>query len=289
MAAISRLANYADLTQILHMDLLLSEIENRAIVRIEGDERQAFLQNLLTQNLDVCTPNTCHMAALLTPQGKMAFDFLIYATHDAYLLDCDSAIVADLMKRLTLYKLRAKVDISLLDIGVWAIWQADGQPCPPQDGFYPDPRHAGLGLRGLFAQKPNVSVTDAASSDWQALRLRLGVPEGHEDMPNGKIFPLEFGLAQMGGVDFQKGCFVGQEVTSRTHRKGTLRKKLWPLQFQQQAPAEGSRIVTAKQRPCGEIVTASGSQAIALIREDALGEELLCEGAAFQRLDGLFS
>jgi folate-binding Fe-S cluster repair protein YgfZ len=100
---------------------------------------------------------------------------------------------------------------------------------------------------------------------------------------------MEFGFERMGAIDFQKGCFVGQEVASRTHRKGTLRKKLWPLQFQQQAPAEGSRIVTAEQRPCGEIVTASGSQAIALIREDALGEELLCEGAAFQRLDGLFS
>jgi folate-binding protein YgfZ len=272
------------------MSLCHTSLHNRAVIRISGEARADFLQNLVTQNIDHCTPGTCHMAALLTPQGKLAFDFLIYAQDEAYLLECDASIVDALVKRLTLYKLRAKVEIETTALKVFAIWDPDAA-CADQTGFHRDPRHQALGLRGLFDTAPEFSMPLSEAANWHDFRLQLGVPEGAADMPYGKIFPLEFGLNEMAGVDFQKGCFIGQEVTSRTHRKGQLRKKLWPLAFGAAHPAIGTPIVLQNnpERQVGEIVGGAKTRALGLIREDALAEALICDGASFERTAGLFS
>ena len=269
------------------MSLYQTALKNRAIVRVSGSQAEAFLQNLLTQNVNASDTQNCQMAALLTPQGKLAYDFLIFTEDDCFLLDCAAAIAEDLVKRLNLYKLRADVDIRLSDMCSFAIWQEDGYPCPSALGFVTDPRHEGLGLRGVFEATPNLSLPEGKFEDWRHNRIRLGVAEGADEMPPASVFPLEFGLAEMAGVDFKKGCFIGQEVSSRTHRKGQLRKKLWPILFADEAPERGAAI-TDGQRQCGEIVSCSRTHALALIREDAALENLRCEGKLFTRLAGVF-
>ena len=269
------------------MSLYQTTLKNRAIVRVSGSQREAFLQNLLTQNVNARDTQNCQMAALLTPQGKLAYDFLVFTEDDSFLLDCDAAIAEDLAKKLNMYKLRADVDISLSDMRSVAIWQEDGYPCPSALGFVTDPRHEGLGLRGVFDTAPTLSLPEGEFEDWRHNRIRLGVAEGADEMPPASIFPLEFGLAEMAGVDFKKGCFIGQEVTSRTHRKGQLRKKLWPISFADKAPERGAAI-TDGQRQCGEIMSCSKTHALALIREDAALENLLCDGKSFTRLPGVY-
>ena len=270
------------------MSLYQTRLIDRAVLRIEGEDRQNFLQQLLTQNVDAATPNTCTMAALLTPQGKLAFDFLVFTEKDEFFIDCDRSLAENLLKKLSMYKLRAKVDIHATDLQVHVIWQEDGYPCPSCSGFVNDPRHEGLGLRGIFEAPPPLSLPEGRALDWHHNRIRHGVAQGPSELPPGSVCPLEFGLAEMSGVDFQKGCFVGQEVTSRTHRKGTLRKKLWPIHFAGEAPERGA-IIENEKRQCGEIIAASGNHALALIREDVERESLRCESQSFTYLPGLFS
>lgn len=270
------------------MSLYQTVLKNRAIVRIGGSEREAFLQNLLTQNINASQTQNCQMAALLTPQGKLAYDFLIFTEDDSFLLDCDGVIADELVKKLNLYRLRADVDIQRTDMCSVAIWQENGYPCPSALGFVTDPRHEGLGLRGVFDTPPDLSLPEGEFEDWRHNRIRLGVPEGADEMPPASVFPLEFGLAEMAGVDFKKGCFIGQEVTSRTHRKGQLRKKLWPISFADHAPQRGTAI-TNSTRQCGELIASSKNYALALIREDVEANDLRCDGKLFTRLPGVFA
>ncbi len=270
------------------MSLYQTVLKNRAIVRIGGSEREAFLQNLLTQNINASQTQNCQMAALLTPQGKLAYDFLIFTEDDSFLLDCDGVIADELVKKLNLYRLRADVDIQRTDMCSVAIWQENGYPCPSALGFVTDPRHEGLGLRGVFDTPPDLSLPEGEFEDWRHNRIRLGVPEGADEMPPASVFPLEFGLAEMAGVDFKKGCFIGQEVTSRTHRKGQLRKKLWPISFADHAPQRGTAI-TNGARQCGELIASSKNYALALIREDVEANDLRCDGKLFTRLPGVFA
>jgi folate-binding protein YgfZ len=269
------------------MSLYQTRLEDRTVLRIGGEDRQSFLQQLLTQNVDAATPDSCTMTALLTPQGKLAFDFLLFTQADGFFIDCDASVAADLLKKLAMYKLRARVEIEQTELQVHVIWQEDGYPCPSCHGFVTDPRHEGLGLRGVFEAPPSLSLPTASAADWQHNRIRHGVAQGPSELPPGSVFPLEYGLAEMSGVDFQKGCFVGQEVTSRTHRKGKLRKKLRPILFADLAPARGA-IIENDQRQCGEIIAASGHHALALIREDVEPDMLVCETQSFTYLPGLF-
>jgi folate-binding protein YgfZ len=177
--------------------------------------------------------------------------------------------------------LRAAVTIAETDLTMHALWQADGLPCPPQAGFYEDPRAEGLGLRGFFETAPDTKLPVKPLDDWHMNRLKLGVPQGPLEMPPGTVFPLEYGMAERHAIDFQKGCFVGQEVTSRTHRKGRLRKKLHAITL---AAADGQQgdALMAGDRIGGELVTRRAQCGLALIREDAVAEKLTLNGAAVE-------
>jgi folate-binding protein YgfZ len=259
------------------MSIFHTPLTDRTILRIAGDDRIDFMQNLVTQDVARLQSGACVMAALLTPQGKLLYDFLIFVEDEALLIDCEAAEADALAKKLSLYKLRADVTIEATDLNVHALWQEDGLPCPPMAGFYEDPRSDGLGLRGFFSASPDIALPERSADDWHANRMRCGVPQGAMEMPPGSVFPLEYGFADMQAIDFQKGCFVGQEVTSRTHRKGSLRKKLYPIVLSQAVGASGDKLMTGNgnaQRVGGELVARHEMIGLALIREDAKTEKL---------------
>lgn len=228
------------------------------------------------------------MSALLTPQGKLLHDFLITAEDDTYLIDCAGEQAEALLKRLSLYKLRANIELAHTDLQVHALWQEDGFPCPPMAGFAEDPRHQGLGVRGIFDAPPEIALPQSKLADWHSNRLALGVPEGPTEMPPGSVFPLEFGLQHMQAVDFKKGCFIGQEVTSRTHRKGSLRKKLRIIELH--GSAQTGDDIMAGPRLVGHIVAIApnGSRGLGLVREDAIELPLTSGAADISLRGGLF-
>ena len=270
------------------MSIVQTHLSDRAVVQLSGSDRVDFLQNLVTQNVAQIPQGGCVMAALLTPQGKLLHDFLIHAENDCFYIDCAAAQAEALSKRLAMYKLRADVSLSMTDLQVYALWQEDGYPCPPMAGFVEDPRHEGLGLRGMFEAAPDVALPQQDVSAWQHNRLRLGIPQGPDEMPPGTVFPLEFGLQHIQAVDFQKGCFVGQEVTSRTHRKGRLRKSLRVIDIV--GSAQSGDEISAEARIVGHIVAvdATGAGGLALIREDAMASALRTAQAEIRAVGGLF-
>jgi folate-binding protein YgfZ len=262
------------------MSIFHSPLTDRAVLRIAGHDRVDFLQNLVTQDVARPQSGTCVMAALLTPQGKLLHDFFIYVETDALLIDCEAAQADALAKKLSLYKLRADVTVTPTALQIHALWQEDGLPCPPMSGFYQDPRHDGLGLRGFFDAAPDAGLPERPIDDWHMNRIKLGIPQGATEMPPGSVFPLEYGFADMQAIDFQKGCFVGQEVTSRTHRKGRLRKKLYPIVLSQAVGTNGDKLMAGDghddaQRVGGELVARHDIFGLALLREDAKDEKLI--------------
>lgn len=281
------------------MSIFHTRLNDRAVLRVTGADRIDFLQNLITQDVTKIGPDSCMMAALLTPQGKLLHDFLIYGEADGFLIDCAASQAAALMKKLSLYKLRADVQLHQTGLAVHALWQEDGFACPPAAGFFEDPRHEGLGLRGVF-DSYTAGLPDKPLAAWHANRIHLGIAEGPDDMPPGSVFPLEYGFGLMQAIDFQKGCFVGQEVTSRTHRKGSLRKKLHAIELDGplEGPLEGpldepmpapQADIMAGERIVGTLVAITGTQGLALIREDALALALSADKTALRVTGGLFS
>ena len=268
------------------MTLLATVFSDRACLHIGGAQAADFLQNLITQDIKACQAGHLRMAALLTAQGKILYDFLIFADTGGYVLDCDATQRDALAKRLTLYKLRADVTIEMIDNVPLGLWQQDNPPAP-NDGFMADPRHPMLGLRGYAATTPANVATTTSLADWQAQRFALGVPQGGDDMPPTRFFPLEFGFDKMQAIDFNKGCFIGQEVASRTHRKGRLRKHLWPLHFASAAPPPQTPILIG-ERVVGEIVNHHERLALALLRDDADASQMRVDNHKFSIGEGVF-
>ncbi len=229
----------------------------RVVLRIAGAEAHHFLQNLVTNDLDRLNEGPVY-AALLTPQGKYKADFFLVADGEDILLDVAEPLAADLQKALMLYKLRAKVTIEATDISV-----ARGTGAPP-DGAYADPRDPRMGWRAYDGRPSEQGV------DWDALRVAACIPEsGVELTPDSYI--LEMGFERLNGVDFRKGCYVGQEVTARMKHKTELKKGLAMVEIDGEA-APGTAI-TADGKPAGTLFTQAGGAALAFLRfERATGE-----------------
>ncbi|MDX2482626.1 MAG: folate-binding protein [Pseudodonghicola sp.] len=234
----------------------------RRILRLTGPETEGFLQGLITNDTARLNDGLVY-AALLTPQGKFITDFFLLRDGDSpeagVLLDVAEAQADDLLRRLTLYKLRAKVTISPTDLHL----QRGTGPAP--EGALSDPRHPDLGWR---AYTPAPEADDG--TDWDAIRVAHGIPEtGVELTPDSYI--LEAGFESLHGVDFRKGCYVGQEVTARMKHKTELRKGLRRVRVEGSAPV-GTEILSAG-RPVGTLFTQSGGYGIAYLRlERATGE-----------------
>ena len=223
----------------------------RRILRLSGPETEEFLQGLITNDIAKLKDGLVY-AALLTPQGKYIADFFLARDGEDVLLDVAEALADDLVKRLTMYKLRAKVTISPTDLHL----QRGTGPAPA--GALPDPRHPELGWRA-YTEAPESDD----GSDWDAIRVAHCIPEtGIELTPDS--FILEAGFEALDGVDFRKGCYVGQEVTARMKHKTELRKRLQKVKVEGCAPV-GTEI-TADGKPAGTLYTQAGGHGIAYLR-----------------------
>ena len=257
-------------------------IPDRSILSIEGPEAGHFLHNLVTADITGLSPGEARYTALLTPQGKILFDFFVFRDEtDTFLIDCATSQSAELMKRLMFYKLRSKVTISLTQ---YAAGVSLGEP----DAIlrYVDPRLALIGWRFVL-QQHNKSIEysrDIPIADWRFIRQRdlgaigydnarisLGLADSDADLGSGEYFPHEANLDQLGGVDFAKGCYVGQEVVSRMEHRGTARSRILPIELDGEAPAKGTEI-RAGEKLIGTMLSSSGALGLALLRLDRLGE-----------------
>ncbi|MBO6678467.1 MAG: folate-binding protein YgfZ [Parvibaculum sp.] len=267
---------------------MASALTERGVLRIGGAEARSFLQGLVTNNVDRADGTRLVYSALLTPQGKFLFDFFMAADpadKDAILLDCDGARTAELAKRLAMYKLRAKVEIEDRSeaMGVAVFWHEDGSPMAEGPGL-PDPRLAAMGRRAIMAKSEidgaiAASATSADEDAWDRHRISLGIGDAAKDFEPDRTFPLEVNLAELNGIDFQKGCFVGQEVTSRTKRRGSVRKRLLPVDVEGDMPAHGTPI-KGGAREVGTILStdAEAGRALALVRLDLIRDSILEAG-----------
>lgn len=225
----------------------------RTVIRIAGEDREPFLQNLVTNDVEKLKDGLVY-AALLTPQGKYLADFFLVPDKDSILLDVDADLATGLAQRLRMYKLRSDVTIDETDILV-----ARGLGTP-QEGAFADPRHPDLGWRA-YDGRANEDVA------FETVRVNAGVPEtGIELIPN-ESYPLEMGFERLNGVDFKKGCYVGQEVTARMKHKTELRKGLRKVAVDGEAPV-GTEIVNGEGRPAGTLYSQSAGQALAYLRFD---------------------
>ncbi|MEM1388498.1 MAG: folate-binding protein [Pseudomonadota bacterium] len=238
---------------------------DRRILAVTGKDRKDFLQGLISNDVEKLSDGLVY-AALLTPQGKYLADFLLVRAEDAIWLDVPEALMAGLIQRLGLYKLRSDVALAPVDV---AVWRGTG---PAPEGAYPDPRDARLGWRFYGALADAVP----ADEDWDALRVECGIPEsGIELIPN-ESYLLEVGFERLNGVDFKKGCYVGQEVTARMKHKATLRKGLAIVEIDGKAPV-GTEI-TAGGKAVGTVYTQSAGKALAYLRFDRAKGPLDADG-----------
>jgi folate-binding protein YgfZ len=191
-------------------------LASRSLIRLSGDDVRDFLQGLVTNDLALLAPDRPLWAGLLTPQGKALFDFILWADGEDVLIDCESEAAPDLVRRLALYRLRRKIAIAP-DESLAIHWS------PAGDEGLPDPRLPALGRRLLAPAGASAEVGDSA---WRAHRLALGVPEGRAEIGSDKILWLEANAAELNGVSFAKGCYVGQENTARMHHRSKVNRRL---------------------------------------------------------------
>lgn len=247
----------------------IAELSRRGVVAVGGDDARKFLDDLITSDIARTDGGAAAYGGLLTPQGKILFDFIVFADGERFLFDLPRRLVADFIKRLTFYRLRAKVEIADLSDEriVVAAW---GSAAPPiLDGpVAPDPRLAALGFRGTVPPGADMAADfiEASEAEYDARRIGLGVPEGGMDFVFGEAFPHDADMDQLGGIDFDKGCYVGQEVVSRMEHRGTARRRIIQARGST-LPPEGTAI-TAADKPIGTLGSVNGGEGLAFVRLD---------------------
>jgi folate-binding protein YgfZ len=240
----------------------IARLESRAVVALGGPDWRGFLQGLITQDVETLTAGELRFGALLTPQGRLLFDLFIVGRADGCALDCAAERRDALIQRLMVYRLRAKVAIAADEAAVWAAWDEK----PAGEGWLADPRAPALGWRGYGLS----ASANAREADYDAHRLAFGAP-GPADWGEDKSFPIEADFDLLGGVDFKKGCFVGQETTSRMKRRGAIKSRMVPIAFEGPPPAPGTEVLAGTLR-AGEVRSGVAERAIALVRLDRIGD-----------------
>lgn len=256
-----------------------AHLQSRSLIALGGPDWRSFLQGLITQDVETPDRETARFGALLTPQGRLLYDLFVVEREDGAWLDVEAGHRDALMQRLMIYRLRAKVEIAADETKVSVLFSADGFPPKPGDArWVRDGRLAELGWRGYGAEVP-ADAAPASEAEREAQKLRLGVP-GPKDWGVDRTYPIEANFDLLNGVDFQKGCFVGQETTSRMKRRGVIKNRMVPLVFDGPAPAFGAEVLAGELR-AGEVLSGGEGRAIALVRLDrALGRELTVDGRA---------
>jgi len=263
-------------------------LQDRTAVRVAGPDSPAFLNNLLTSAVEALLPGQARYGALLTPQGKILTDLIAFRTAEGFLLDTPSDQSEALVKRLMLYRLRAKIEIAIPDDdsapATVALW--DSETTPDLPSVVRDPRLPALGYRALLPRSDlgrllaGIGAEARPQSEWESWRIGLGVPAGGLDFPFGDTFPHEADMDQLSGVDFDKGCFIGQEVVSRMQHRGTARTRVVPVRIEGIAPPPGTD-VRVGERQVGSMGSSSGDRGLALLRLDRVeGVEQITSGNA---------
>ena len=272
-------------------------LPDRGVVKVAGEPARAFLNGLLTADIGKVTPQNAAFAALLTPQGKIVVDGIVAEAPPedggGFFIDCPRALATTLTDKLNFYKLRAALiaeDLSEV-LGVMAVWDGAGET---EYGLvYRDPRLPALGQRVMLP--PHLAAEAAADlgaalvdpAEYEIHRIALGVPRGGLDFTYGDAFPHETDMDQLNGVDFAKGCYVGQEVVSRIEHRGTTRNRVVPVAYEGFAPDPGAP-VTAAEKAVGTFGSRTQERALALLRLDraadalAAGAPLLAGGATLR-------
>lgn len=259
-------------------------LPNRAVLSVSGEDAVAFLQGLVSNDVERVSRSQAIWAAFLTPQGKFLHEFMIAEHGGNLLLECEAARAEDLQTRLKRFRLRAKVDVTLEDrfsvVAVWgnqaaATFGLGDQPGAAQDidggVAFCDPRLAAAGVRCLVDQDKHDGTLDGLGcisrdpADYDAHRVSLGLPDGSRDMDIEKALLLENGFEELGGVDFKKGCYIGQELTARTHYRALIKKRLLPVEIEGDAPPPGTQL-TLDGKDAGELKSSAGQRGLALIR-----------------------
>ncbi len=255
-------------------------LSDRALIVVTGSERVSFLNGLLTNSLDPVERGEAVYACLLTPQGKFLFDFFVRAEGERLLLEVDAARRADCLRRLSLYKLRADVSLAAED-GSSVIAGFDAPM--PENGFA-DPRHPQMGWRAWLGAEDAATTTDSLEL-YHRHRIGLGVPDGGIDLEPERSILLEFNLDGLNAIDFQKGCYIGQELTARTKYRAVLKRKAQPVRLEGPVPPPGTPIL-ANGKDAGELRSAVPGLGFALIRLDADPEQVwTADGTIVTRLE----
>jgi folate-binding protein YgfZ len=264
-------------------------LEARGVLAIGGPERVTFLQGLISNDVARVSAERAIYAALLTAQGKYLHDFMLVEADGTIWLDGEAARLADLRRRLSMYRLRAQVTLDERpDLAVAVAWGGASFDLPPEPGAahplddgiaFVDPRLAALGARVILPREQIRRVLSEAGSaeadfaEYDRLRLGLGVPDGSRDLVIDKSILLEAGFEELHGVDWQKGCYIGQELTARTKYRGLIKKRLFPVRIEGPAPEAGA-IVTLDGHEAGEMRSSRDGVGLALLRLEAVGKDM---------------
>lgn len=252
----------------------LALLADRSILRLTGRDGRGWLQGLVTSDIERLAAGEGRYAALLTPQGKILSDFFVVPDGESLLLDCRRDQAQSLLKRLSMYKLRA--DVALADAGdmlmAAAAW-GDAPPAVSRAIVYADPRDPSLGWRliGEAQEFDLIGIESGHEDAYAAHRILRGIPEGGIDFAFNDAFPHEANLDLLHGVDFKKGCYVGQEVVSRVQHRGTARKRIVPVAFAGDPPATGTAVI-AGDVEIGAIGSVGNGRALAMLRIDRVEE-----------------
>lgn len=260
---------------------LMSLLPDRGLVEVKGPDAVQFLQGLVTNDVERARPGEAVFAGLLTPQGKILFDFLIHIREpEICWLDCFSEQTGSLVKRLSMYKLRARIEIADRsgELAVGAAWGAE--PLEGREAFaaiYADPRYPPLGQRLVLkragGRDGDLAAAVAGDRAYHSHRISLAVPQGGLDYAYGDAFPHEACYDDLHGVDFKKGCYVGQEVVSRMHHRGIAKTRIAAIETD--APLEGGGVeIRAGDTPVGVIGSMDGVRGIAMVRLDRVSEAM---------------
>lgn len=274
-------------------------LEERGILAVAGPDRASFLQGLVSNDTAQISGERAVYAALLTPQGKYLHDFIMVEVGEAIWLDCEAARLADLKRRLSMYRLRAKVTLDERpDLAVTVVWGGALLELPETAGAarsfgggaaMVDPRLAALGARAILprerirAELAETGATEADFAEYDRLRLSLGVPDGSRDLVLDKSILLESGFDELNGVDWDKGCYIGQELTARTKYRGLIKKRLFPVRIDGPTPEPGA-ILTVDGHEAGEMRSSRDGIGLALLRLEAVHKPLTAGETAIKPL-----
>ncbi|CUW38968.1 putative aminomethyltransferase(Glycine cleavage T-protein, N-terminal,10-196) [Magnetospirillum sp. XM-1] len=265
-------------------DKVFVRLEQRAVLEVGGEDRRAFLQGLVSNDMNKVAGDRAVFTALLTPQGKFLYDLFVVELGEVFLIEAEAARIEELRKKLSMYKLRSKVSVgvaantavfAVLGEGAAAAFDLGAEAGAATEfaggTVFVDPRLAEAGLRALLPADGGPRVLEANDFKpapfevWDAARIRLGLPDGSRDLEVEKAILLENGFEELNGVDFNKGCYMGQELTARTKYRGLIKKRLMPVSIDGPVPAPGTPILLGEVE-AGEMRSACGHSGLALVR-----------------------